>query len=388
MIIDENLKTWANERDLEKIAAIEKTGSCGKAAILMGIGKSSVSNSIRRLKARAAKSGYAPECNLNSPVPEGYKIQGTSTLYDDAGNVKLQWVKTNEDREAFLEASKIAVEALCEEVKGKSPKVKIPFQHQNDKLLTLYPLGDAHVGMFASKEESGEDYNCQIAADTITSGFNSLVASAPNSKYCLIANVGDWLHTDNSTNQTRRSGNILDVDGRWSSIFKTGVLILRSCINKALEKHEYVKVVNAIGNHDDDSAYALSLVLSAYFDNNPRVEIEDTHKIHKYHKFGNTLFGITHHGSRKIDDLPMVMATDQPKEWGDTLYRHWITGHIHHKTVQEYRGCVVESFRSISPNDAWSTGAGFRSGRDMQLVVFHSEYGETARYRFDINQNR
>jgi hypothetical protein len=44
-----------------------------------------------------------------------------------------------------------------------------------------------------------------------------------------------------------------------------------------------------------------------------------------------------------------------------------------------------ETFRVLSPNDAWATAAGYRSGRDMQCIVYHADHGEISRCRFDIS---
>ena len=58
---------------------------------------------IRILKERAAKQGYAPEYDMNHPVPEGFVVNKVSTLYDAEGNVKSQWVKSQGDRERQLQ---------------------------------------------------------------------------------------------------------------------------------------------------------------------------------------------------------------------------------------------------------------------------------------------
>jgi hypothetical protein len=79
-----------------------------------------------------------------------------------------------------------------------------------------------------------------------------------------------------------------------------------------------------------------------------------------------------------------VMASDRPKEWGDTDHRYWYCGHIHHKVQKEYPGVIVEYFRTLAPKDAWHAGQGYRAGRDMCLIVMHKQYGEIERHRCDI----
>jgi hypothetical protein len=78
------------------------------------------------------------------------------------------------------------------------------------------------------------------------------------------------------------------------------------------------------------------------------------------------------------------MATDRAKDWGETKYRHWYCGHWHHLSRKEFPGCSVETFRTLAARDAWHSAHGYRAGRDMQLIVHHSQYGEIERHRADI----
>jgi hypothetical protein len=52
--------------------------------------------------------------------------------------------------------------------------------------------------------------------------------------------------------------------------------------------------------------------------------------------------------------------------------------------VKEYRGGVVEYFRTLAARDAWHAGQGYRAGRDMRLIVMHKDYGEVERHRCDV----
>ena len=55
---------------------------------------------IRIRKAKLAKKGVGHGRDVSHLVPDGYKIKGTSSLVDEFGNTKLQWVKT--DTEIFM----------------------------------------------------------------------------------------------------------------------------------------------------------------------------------------------------------------------------------------------------------------------------------------------
>ena len=78
------------------------------------------------------------------------------------------------------------------------------------------------------------------------------------------------------------------------------------------------------------------------------------------------------------------MATDRAKDWGETEYRYWATGHIHHDTLKEYPGVKVESFRTIAAKDAYATWNGYRSGQDSKAIVYHKDFGEVERHTVNL----
>jgi hypothetical protein len=156
------------------------------------------------------------------------------------------------------------------------------------------------------------------------------------------------------------------------------------CIKRLLENHERVIVRINRGNHDKHAAYALSLMVSCYFHNEPRVEVDLSPAAVWYFRFGKVLLGSTHGDTIKGDKLMGVMAADKPEEWGLTRHRYWFVGHVHHHDSKEYPGGIVEYLRTLAPGDAWHHGQGYRSGRDMRLVVMHKEHGEIERHRCDV----
>jgi hypothetical protein len=51
--------------------------------------------------------------------------------------------------------------------------------------------------------------------------------------------------------------------------------------------------------------------------------------------------------------------------------------------MKEHPGCDVEVHRTLAGTDAWHAGKGYRSKRDMQVIVYHRDLGEVQRNRFD-----
>lgn len=368
------------------IQAIVREGSIAKAGVALDINRRNVQRMLVLIRTNAARRGYAPESQMTRPVSPAH-VAETSTMYDADGNVKLQWVKAKLSTSDAFQALQEAIQQAADEYRGVAKPVKAPAR-SDAELLTVYPMGDPHVGMYAWKDEAGEDFDCDIARQDLLSATSRLVQVAPGSERALIVNLGDFFHSDNNQNRTSRSGHALDVDTRWPRVLKVGCQIMIDLVGLALRKHQRVEVINAIGNHDDHSSVMLSAFMEAFFHKEPRVLIHAAGPKFHYVTHGRVLIGVTHGDTVKPAQLGGVMAADQGEAWGLAEHRHWLTGHIHHSSKLELPGCTVESFRTLASRDAWATAAGYRAGRDMVAIAYHREFGEVERYRCDIRMAR
>lgn len=318
-------------------------------------------------------------------VSSGEVLRGSSTLYDEAGDIKLQWVKTDVAKEDQLDALKELVDSLVEEL-PKFKKKDYELSYTSEDLMAVYPLGDPHVGMKAYKDEAGEDWDLKRTQEVFCGVFDRLVKTAPHCEQAVIVNLGDYFHRDNVAGVTERHKHSLDTDGNYLMMVETGLKIMVQMINSALEHHKTVKVINILGNHDDTGAMFLQAALKHMYENEPRVDIGCTSSVFQYFQHGKAFFGVHHGHTCKADKLPLVMATDKPKEWGSSDYRYWLTGHVHHDTRKEYSGCTVESFRTLAAKDNYAYSGGYRAGQDSKALVIHKEYGEVERHTINIAQ--
>lgn len=340
-----------------------------------------------RSQSYRAKSGDEGDVVPDSgsfPAPDGMYVRSVSTLVDgQTGAIKQQWVKSDKVKEAQEKALIAAIMAAFVDA-PKVPQIPAPEILTSD-LLTVYPMGDPHLGMYAWAAETGTDFDLDIAERNLVAATVRLVHASPPSEEALIVNVGDFFHGDTSANRTLRSGHALDVDTRWAKVLRVGARTMRTCIDTALTRHNRVRVVNEIGNHDEHTSQAMTLALSMLYENNPRVSFDDSPAKFHYHVFGKNLIGITHGDTVKPDALGGIMATDMPEAWGATKFRYWLTGHVHNRRVFELPGCLVESFRTLAGKDSWTAASGYRAGRDMQSIVLHREFGERERHHIDIS---
>ena len=100
----ESLLPYCTPAQERTIRAILEAGSVRKGAKALGVSPRNVFAMLARIRKQATRRGHAPEYDLRHPAPPGYAVKGTSTLYDGDGNLRAQWVKTREDRDAIQAA--------------------------------------------------------------------------------------------------------------------------------------------------------------------------------------------------------------------------------------------------------------------------------------------
>lgn len=363
-------------------ALIENGGNRRKTAKEIGLSERGLYQLIARVRQYAARHGVSPDHGLTHPTPPGFAVKGVSTLYNADGEQKAQWVKTTAEAER-PEALREAILEAFEDYRGRG-KVSAAPKHSDADLMTVYPMGDPHLGAYSWAEETGDDFDLKIAEQNLCESVSRLVACSPKSEVGLILNLGDFFHSDTSENRTLRSGHALDVDTRWAKVLRVGVRAMMQCIESACRKHQTVIVKNLIGNHDDHTSQMLSIALGLFYEGNERVIIDESPSKFWFHRFGRVLIGATHGDTCKPTALPGIMAHDRAGDWGETKHRYWYTGHIHSQTVMEFPGVLWESFRTLAGKDAWTASKGYRSGRDMYAIVHAKDHGEVERHRVDI----
>lgn len=376
------LKAFATNRESEYLDALENRTN-RDAAKALGVNRSSLDRAIRRLRKRAALRGYSPEHSMTRTVPDGFNAKRISSLYGRNGELTAQWVIASADDQRRAELIAEWIDRLADDVKPL-PKISAPKCADAD-LLAIIPMGDPHFGMYAWAEEAGDDFNLDIADRLQRAVIDRLVSLSPNASECLLINLGDFFHADDSTNSTPSSKHPLDVDTRFDKIMDVAEDCMIYCIRRLLEKFETVHFWSMPGNHDPHAGSPLARILRAYFRDNPRLKVDVKPGKFNYMRFGNVLIGSTHGDMAKPENLPLLMATDKAQDWGSSAFRYWYVGHVHHKTVKEHPGCIVETCRTLAPRDAWHAGMGYRAGRDMQLIVHHRNFGETVRIRCDVS---
>lgn len=367
----------SDEEALAALEAVRRHGGVGPAAQALGLAPSTL-RSRTLVAARRGLDLAAPSEKYR--VREGHAIRAESALLDDEGRIVQRWIKTREeaDREAdFLEA----VQDALSRFRPVAP-ISPPAAADAD-LCTLIPIADAHVGMRAWGRETGESYDLDIARQVMTETAGHLLGTTPSSDTAILLFLGDYLHADDQSQQTPRSGHQLDVDGRHHKVLLAAVELALALVGMTAARHQRVIVRCLPGNHDPTMTAALTVALHAAFREDPRIEVDTAPGNFWFFEWGASLIGATHGHTIKQAEMPLTMAASVPDAWGRTRYRLFLSGHIHHQRSIEQGGVICRSFPAISARDSYAASRGLYAHRGMVALHFHREdgpCGEITRY--------
>lgn len=354
----------------------------------LGLSFSAVQHTTARIRSNLRKHDCTPETGYKLLSDAPYSADRKTAHYKvnpESGELELAqiWVKPKVENEA--KALDKYVEGLMANIKP-APKTKKPKGDLNKDLMSAIFIGDAHVGMYAyAPETKHSDFDSDIASRDIRAAIDDLVERSPNAETGLLVDVGDFMHMSSSHMKTF-AGTDVDVDTRFDRVMETAGCIMQYAIMRMLEKFAKVICVISIGNHNRDTAVAVQQITSAYFRNEPRVDVLKTSGFFHYIEWGKWLIGVNHGDKVKPQKLVNVMARDMPGAWGRTTHRMWAVGHVHHQNVLELDGCIVQKFAALPPPDSWHSSMGYSSGQAMQMIVFKKGGGTHSTLIYNLDR--
>jgi hypothetical protein len=317
-----------------------------------------------------------PERGEQWAVPDGHQIKGVSALVDADGRIIQQWQKTDRAATDQLAAMRAAVDAFKEEL----PRVEavLPPRHTEAALLNQYTITDHHLGALAWNEETlGGDYDLRIGEKLILNWFAAAIKQAPDARRAVFAQLGDFLHYDSFKAVTPEHGHLLDAEGRYPMMVRAAIRIVRRVIRMLLEKHEQVEVIMCDANHDPASEVWLRELLAAFYEDEPRVQVDTNPGTYSVIEHGNvSLF--YHHGHRKgMKDVDSIMVGKYRAIYGRTKLSYAHTGHKHSDELKTTNLMKVEQHETLAAPDSY--GSNWLSGRSAKVITYHDQYGEDGR---------
>ena len=287
-------------------------------------------------------------------------------------------MKTEADKEQRAQEVHAEIEELKklakEEIQRKPQAVK---PRKDTGLMLEISTPDLHAGKLCwPLETGGAPYDVKIAIATFERAIEVLLERTKNFDFSeVLFCIGNDLFNSDNPEGTTTSGTSVSNDGRFHRTFRQ----VRTMMIRAIERLRSVAPVRIVcvpGNHDMQTAYHLADSLECYFHANLDVTVENAPTARKYVRWGRCLIGFCHGHEGSRTDYPLLMATERPEDWAQTLFREWHTGHYHRTQNEETHGIRVRILSALCSQDDWHALKGFVNQlRTAQAFVWSKTEG-------------
>ncbi|ABD27422.1 hypothetical protein Saro_2987 [Novosphingobium aromaticivorans DSM 12444] len=384
MSVDPKLLDYCNTDHQRQIMQRLIAGDSGaEIARDMGVHRTLPDKVRRRVLEYAARQGYAPEAGIDHPVAEGFELRGYSHFTKTAAGEPI-WLKTRAAERAYWQGIQGAIDGVQP---VDAAILAIPPEPQSD-IIPWLQIGDAHIGMLASEEETGANFDISIAEREICAAAAALIDAAPACERLVINDLGDGTHYETFKAETEASGHRVDQDTRYWKMVQAYIRITRFIVERALTKARTVDYIANQGNHSRSNDIWIAALIGALYEATGRVNVLRNESPFIAYRMGRT-FVMVHHGDKaKPEACAKLMSDDYAVDWGETVFRYIDGGHVHHSQRKELPGCLFESWNNLAPRDKYAHDGGWRSKQCMTLVLRSRNYGETARIVMPIERVR
>lgn len=257
---------------------------------------------------------------------------------------------------------------------------------------------DAHLDKLVVKPRSGVG-SLQDNIDVLNDEFNNILAALIEKKpKKIIFPIGsDLFHTNWFNNKTKK-GTELEYYCNPEIAYEEICGWIVEKIMQLASITEDLVVVPIKGNHDEDKVVTMKVWLDITFKKSENITVinEIPMKQRIVIKEGINLLGFGHGDKEKkmIGKIPLLMATEYPREWADTKRRHFYCGDLHHEfeykflSSKDFPGSKVEFLRSCGVDDQYHKDHGWLGvPKTMYVDYWPLGFGVKTRDEYEVHNN-
>lgn len=282
--------------------------------------------------------------------------------------LKKKWQVQTKTGTAWLESyeNKINPEEIKkfrEELIKDIPSVKSKFTPKvrtNYDTLAVISIPDFHIG-----REKNQDHNSIIFMGILE---DLLIKSSHHYINNIVFVIGNDYFNSDFDYKTTKGTPQFDYQN-WRETWVQGRNILIRAIEMLKNKKCPIHIINVPGNHDSNRMFMLGDYIEGYYKNDDQISVDNSDNLIKIHKYGDVLLAFEH-GEFRQSEYESILASNYPREWGDTFYREFLCGHLHAETVKEFRGLKLRHLPSLAKESDWEKKQGYIHNKEAQMLVY------------------
>lgn len=248
----------------------------------------------------------------------------------------------------------------------------------DDTKLMLIPQIEAHLGKLSNEIETGVNYDHMIVKERVKTVFEEAanLQAIQRCGRCLVVIGGDFFNSE-SNNQTTAGTPQTSTDTRFKKMFQIGLELYTAGILMLKQRFNHVDVMLCAGNHSRAMEFFLYMALTCYFRNEDKITFSTDYKDTQSYVFGNCgLF--FNHGDANQKRLIGSIPAEFYKEYGETIYRYLLVGHLHKlEVINTENGLTLHRVPAICENDGWHYQNRFGIGTvpSHEILIFDKNRG-------------